>query len=225
MEPMVPRTHDAVSALGEGNSMPNQQQSMDDEIRAHEKAMADSEVFPKPHLSKLAQRHLAYKTTTQELKDSYGLNALVASLWSYNEHWHEPPPPGTKPRKNRSRYREIYIHSKLMIIDDGFFTVGSANLNIRSFTVDSELNIASDETSIARPLRKEVWAMNSSGNGKSPSTTFSGGEGTAAEVAEAFRLWKEIASKNLDDKTLGRPLQGHLVAFHDTRSSSLFEIG
>ena len=34
----------------------------------------------------------------------------------------------------------VYIHAKLMIIDDRFFTVGSANLANRSMTVDSEIN-------------------------------------------------------------------------------------
>ena len=34
----------------------------------------------------------------------------------------------------------VYIHAKLMIVDDVFFTVGSANLANRSMTVDSEFN-------------------------------------------------------------------------------------
>jgi phosphatidylserine/phosphatidylglycerophosphate/cardiolipin synthase-like enzyme len=34
----------------------------------------------------------------------------------------------------------VYIHAKLMIIDDVFFTMGSANLANRSMTVDSEIN-------------------------------------------------------------------------------------
>lgn len=34
----------------------------------------------------------------------------------------------------------VYIHAKLMIVDDRFFTMGSANLANRSMTVDSEIN-------------------------------------------------------------------------------------
>ncbi|MDB4946314.1 MAG: Phospholipase D/Transphosphatidylase [Labilithrix sp.] len=36
----------------------------------------------------------------------------------------------------------VYIHAKLMIVDDRFFTMGSANLANRSMTVDSEINAA-----------------------------------------------------------------------------------
>ncbi len=34
----------------------------------------------------------------------------------------------------------VYVHAKLMIVDDVFFTMGSANLANRSMTVDSEIN-------------------------------------------------------------------------------------
>src|SRR4029453_18050652 len=39
-------------------------------------------------------------------------------------------------------FRATYIHSKLMIIDDRFLTVGSANLTNRSMGLDSELHVA-----------------------------------------------------------------------------------
>lgn len=35
----------------------------------------------------------------------------------------------------------VYIHSKVMIIDDRFLTVGSANLTNRSMSIDSEINV------------------------------------------------------------------------------------
>ena len=39
-------------------------------------------------------------------------------------------------------FRATYIHSKLMIVDDRFLTIGSANLTNRSMGLDSELNAA-----------------------------------------------------------------------------------
>ena len=41
-----------------------------------------------------------------------------------------------------SRGASVNIHAKLMIVDDRFMTVGSANLANRSFGVDSEINLA-----------------------------------------------------------------------------------
>ena len=48
----------------------------------------------------------------------------------------------------------VYIHSKLMIVDDVFFTMGSANLANRSMTVDSEINA----TWVAQPGDHELRA-------------------------------------------------------------------
>ena len=42
----------------------------------------------------------------------------------------------------RGHRQTTYIHSKLMLVDDQFLTVGSANLSNRSMGFDSELNIA-----------------------------------------------------------------------------------
>lgn len=40
------------------------------------------------------------------------------------------------------RDEPIFVHSKVMIIDDRFMTIGSANTNNRSMGLDSELNVA-----------------------------------------------------------------------------------
>ena len=39
-------------------------------------------------------------------------------------------------------FRTTYIHSKLMLVDDRFLTVGSANLTNRSMALDSELHVS-----------------------------------------------------------------------------------
>ncbi|MCP2638096.1 phospholipase D-like domain-containing protein [Microbacterium sp. HD4P20] len=52
----------------------------------------------------------------------------------------------------------IYVHSKIMLVDDVFATIGTANLNSRGFAVDTEVNIAWSHPRQIRKLRLELWA-------------------------------------------------------------------
>jgi phospholipase D1/2 len=52
-------------------------------------------------------------------------------------------------------FHATYIHSKLMVVDDRFLTVGSANLTNRSMGIDSELHV-SWETSPKTRAREEA---------------------------------------------------------------------
>lgn len=66
--------------------------------------------------------------------------------------------------------RATYIHSKLMIVDDTFLTVGSANLTNRSMSVDTELNLSVEcepgDAELAhsiRAIRAELLAEHTGG--------------------------------------------------------------
>ena len=67
----------------------------------------------------------------------------------------------------------IYIHAKICVVDDTWFTIGSDNFNRRSWTTDSELTCAVFDTSaghpdssaragsgvgLARDLRLQLWS-------------------------------------------------------------------
>lgn len=59
--------------------------------------------------------------------------------------------------------RPIYIHAKICVVDDQWFTIGSDNFNRRSWTSDSELTCAvvdasTGDGSLARDLRLQLWA-------------------------------------------------------------------
>ncbi|WP_433652901.1 phospholipase D-like domain-containing protein [Micromonospora zamorensis] len=58
------------------------------------------------------------------------------------------------------RLREMTVHSKVMIVDDAFAAVGSANMQARSMMgVDSELHVAlATQGSAVRDLRARLWA-------------------------------------------------------------------
>ncbi|HEY9037486.1 MAG TPA: phospholipase D-like domain-containing protein [Roseovarius sp.] len=55
---------------------------------------------------------------------------------------------------------DVYVHSKLMIVDDEFVLIGSTNVGQRSMTHDGELHIGvvDDNDLFAKDLRKTLWA-------------------------------------------------------------------
>jgi phosphatidylserine/phosphatidylglycerophosphate/cardiolipin synthase-like enzyme len=55
---------------------------------------------------------------------------------------------------------DIYVHSKIMIVDDEFVIIGSANIAQRSMTYDSELNvgIVDEENRLAHDFRVRLWS-------------------------------------------------------------------
>jgi len=62
-----------------------------------------------------------------------------------------------KTKKTTTVKKMIYVHTKLMIIDDVFATLGSANANPRSFELDTEMNLAWYDPASVRGLRNELW--------------------------------------------------------------------
>ncbi|WP_433770623.1 phospholipase D-like domain-containing protein [Pseudomonas putida] len=82
------------------------------------------------------------------------------------------------------KWMDVYIHSKLMIVDDVFTTHGSANINTRSMQVDSELNIAHEWASVTQVMRRRLWEMHTNGMGGQD------------DPAVAFEEWKRIINTN-----------------------------
>ena len=82
---------------------------------------------------------------------------------------------------------DVYIHAKLMIIDDTFMTVGSANINSRSMETDSELNLIHANHLISQPARKELWQLHTKGR--------SGGE-ELGQMEKAYNAWDKLMDKN-----------------------------
>ena len=104
-------------------------------------------------------------------------------------------------------YEEIYIHSKVAIVDDAAFTIGSANLNLRSMALDSELNVLSEAKEVAYQLRADLFSQ------------CSGQQGPAqfGDMADTFDHWRDVASDNVNFKATGAQLVQELLPFHVDR--------
>ena len=81
---------------------------------------------------------------------------------------------------------QIYVHSKAMLIDDVWATVGSANANPRSFHVDTELNAAFHDPAAVTTLRLALW-----------NELLGSPKGLAAwKPADFVAEWRKIADAN-----------------------------
>ncbi|WP_433868866.1 phospholipase D family protein [Saccharopolyspora sp. CA-218241] len=86
----------------------------------------------------------------------------------------------------------IYVHSKLCVVDDVWAAVGSANLNRRSWTYDSELTAAVvDEPggSFARDLRVRLWREHLGGRPDTEPDPPERGIALLREAAAALDRW------------------------------------
>ncbi|WP_426212612.1 phospholipase D-like domain-containing protein [Massilia sp. TWP1-3-3] len=203
---MIPSTHDTLTALGEPGSMTGQIQLIDEANKSKKEHMTRGANGVPRFVSSIPTvvRHAneMEKRDNKQLESTFGLKVSAAMLQTSGYD------------KRRWRYREIYIHAKLLLVDDGFMTLGSANLNQRSMAVDSEINIATNDATLARSLRSRVW-MQHSGN------KISGGSGAKEEIVEAFKQWVTLMQSNRKQKNKGLQMTGFLLPLEDARSSTI----
>ncbi|MDS0790141.1 phospholipase D-like domain-containing protein [Proteus vulgaris] len=65
---------------------------------------------------------------------------------------------------HKSLWQPTYVHSKVLMVDDVFMTLGSSNINYRSMRFDSELNINiqdTDSVGIIKQMREFLWRLHS----------------------------------------------------------------
>ncbi|WP_426075896.1 phospholipase D-like domain-containing protein [Janthinobacterium sp. PSPC3-1] len=210
---MVPRTHDTLAALGQHDGMTGQNKMIDDynkqpTTRSVRSGFGITNEVEVKLPDVVRHSNGINKPGAMTLESEFGLKVSVAML---NVSAFD---------KDRWRYREIYIHSKLMLVDDAFMTLGSANLNQRSMAVDSEINIATDDYRVARDLRKRVWRMLSGG-------LVDGGGGTKVEIITAFKDWNNLMQSNRKKKfdksgnAILKKMRGFVLPLEDKRSSTI----
>ena len=99
---------------------------------------------------------------------------------------------------------QIDVHCKIMMVDDVWATVGSANASPRSFTLDSEINVAWHEPDSVKKFREQLWREHL---GSADGSLFA-----AWKPADYIRQWEAIAAKNVKARPALR--QGFIVP-HD----------
>jgi phosphatidylserine/phosphatidylglycerophosphate/cardiolipin synthase-like enzyme len=144
----------------------------------------------------LALQGKTEKPLTPEKLAKSGINVVMGSLWTC-----------LQPRPKPKEYEEVYIHAKVMIVDDAAFTIGSANLNVRSMAIDSELNILSQAKDVAYKLRCDLFNQ----------CFGAPGPGQFDDMKKTFNQWRERMAENAGVIKSNEPLDGQIVAFHVDR--------
>jgi cardiolipin synthase len=89
--------------------------------------------------------------------------------------------------------RSVYVHAKLMLVDDAWATIGSCNLHRNSLHGHSELNASFWAPEIVRALRCELLAEHLSR------------DTVNLDDRAALRLYRDVASANCAKRDAGNP--------------------
>lgn len=105
----------------------------------------------------------------------------------------------------------VYVHAKIGIVDDAWLTLGSANLNEHSLFNDTEMNVVTHDTALARETRLRLWSEHL----ELPIEQVAG---EPAKVIDEY--WKPISKEQLARREAGEPLTHRLVRLaHVSRRS------
>lgn len=124
-----------------------------------------------------------------EISDTPGIKAHICTLMPKDEKGKYVH---TYRKDGKDTPAEVYVHSKVTIMDDVFTVISSANLNTRSMQVDTELGIIMECADVAEGLRKRLWDLHTNKN-------FAANPDDMHDyaVAEgAFNLWQDLINKN-----------------------------
>ena len=128
--------------------------------------------------------------------DLEGLNVHICTLEACAQTPQEP------------KYHPIYVHSKLLLVDDVFYTLGSANVNVRIMEADTKLNIASPSPEVTQQWRQHLWKMHT-------------GQGPGDDMRAEFKRWSEVMFANQAAKKFKQALVAPLIEFFDDGHSDL----
>jgi phospholipase D1/2 len=190
-------------------------------------------------MAAVAQRQFEWKTMEYMAKAVWATAHAAGKDWRdylsfcFLANWNTVAPgarqiTGTREQRVRSNNRYmIYVHSKLMMIDDRYLIFGSANLNERSLAGDRDLEICcamwpargreSDCETQARNFRRDLW------------TEHFGTLPTNWESAESAACVASVRAKGrsnyINFRQLTRlPTDGHLCIWPFQADSSSFYV-
>ena len=142
-----------------------------------------------------------------EVSDTPGIKAHICTLMPKDENGKYVH---TYKKNGKDTPAEVYVHSKVTIMDDVFTVISSANLNTRSMQVDTELGIIMEYAEVAEGLRKRLWDLHTNKNSAANPDDMH----DYAVAKEAFRKWGELIKASKEAVELKNSPACALREFH-----------
>lgn len=142
-----------------------------------------------------------------EVSDTPGIKAHICTLMPKDENGKYVH---TYKKNGKDTPAEVYVHSKVTIMDDVFTVISSANLNTRSMQVDTELGIIMECADVAEGLRKRLWDLHTNKNSAANPDDMH----DYAVAKNAFNEWKDLIEANKRSKKDGNSPQCALREFY-----------
>jgi phosphatidylserine/phosphatidylglycerophosphate/cardiolipin synthase-like enzyme len=194
-------TYDMLNSLGRADTMPKVARLETGDSLGRQATAAQLELSnaSSPEQRQKAQAMLDSLRQQLQANDDKTTPVLPQEIRGLKVHVCTLVAPDSPP----SNWMPVYIHSKIMIVDDVFLTHGSANVNRRSMEVDSELNICHEHTGVTQSLRRRLWTLHTRG-------VKNGGADSPEDAATA---WENIIARNASYQKGGMTPIASLVGF------------
>ncbi len=133
------------------------------------------------------------------VRERAGAAASRFSVFTLGSAEAEPKAPGGV------LYRPVYVHAKVAVVDDTWWTAGSANLNSRGMHSDAEMNVAVLDAASARELRTGLWTEHTHPSDQE--------RATVADPLRGLALLQARAAANAEHVRRRERLVGHLLPY------------
>ncbi|BAS48313.1 phospholipase D/Transphosphatidylase [Aggregatibacter actinomycetemcomitans NUM4039] len=143
-----------------------------------------------------------------EFSDTPGIKAHICTLMPKDENGNYVH--RYKDKSGKELPAEVYVHSKVTIMDDIFTVISSANLNTRSMQVDTELGIIMECNEVTEGLRKRLWDLHTNKNGAANPDDMHDYE----VAVKTFEVWKELMKANKETVELNSSPECALREFY-----------
>jgi phosphatidylserine/phosphatidylglycerophosphate/cardiolipin synthase-like enzyme len=119
----------------------------------------------------------------------------------------------------KQRRKQIYVHSKLLIVDDKWITVGSANTDRDGFKDSTEFDLGIVSANVAQELRVKLWrehlkTYDTVDYSSQQSSRYSDNAANLYNFEEGFEAWEKLAEDNGKRVQTHESIRGHVYYYN-----------